>query len=114
MLRVIAMGHAICDDCKQAMDPGVGCTLTHVGKTENGPWTKRVLVGEPGDFGLGLEGVCHDCNAGPGQVHHAGCDGERCPSCGAQMLMCWGESDEFGGCGWEYGAILAPVSAGES
>jgi hypothetical protein len=87
------------------MNPGVGCVPTHVAKREGGPYTERVKVGGPGDWG----GPCHDCNAGDGQVHHDGCDAERCPGCGGQMIGCFGDPDEeflpgqrMGGCGWQY------------
>lgn len=93
---------ATCEDCGRAMDPNVGCTLTHVSKTKSGKSVKRVFYGEEADdWGAG-ERPCHDCNAGAGQPHHAGCDVERCPSCGNQMLQCLGPPDEFGGCGWLY------------
>ena len=34
------------------------------------------------------DGRCHDCNALPGGFHHPGCDMERCPSCGGQLISC--------------------------
>jgi hypothetical protein len=31
---------------------------------------------------------CHDCNVAPGGYHHPGCDMERCPRCGGQLISC--------------------------
>ncbi len=31
---------------------------------------------------------CHDCGVEPGQVHVHGCDVERCPVCGYQLIGC--------------------------
>ena len=31
---------------------------------------------------------CHDCNVLKGQSHHVGCDMERCPNCGEQLISC--------------------------
>jgi hypothetical protein len=33
-------------------------------------------------------GRCHDCNIKHGGYHHPGCDVERCPKCGGQLISC--------------------------
>ena len=33
-------------------------------------------------------GICHDCGAVEGQYHYFGCDMERCPFCGHQLISC--------------------------
>ena len=120
-------GFATCETCNQPMNPGTSCTPTHVAKVEGGPYTKRVFVGEGADWG----GPCHDCNAHDGQVHHDGCDAERCPGCGGQMMGCLGDltglADELeankgdehadliaavlgASCGWQYLATNPPAT----
>lgn len=71
---------AICEWCGQDMRTATGCT------------TKTVLFPDgvimasipyDGDFE-----VCHDCKATLGECHHPGCDMERCPRCGGQLISC--------------------------
>lgn len=38
--------------------------------------------------------TCHDCGIVRGGVHHPGCDMERCPRCGGQLIGCGCLSDE--------------------
>lgn len=39
-------------------------------------------------YQLYATGRCHDCNIENGGVHHPGCNAERCPKCGGQLISC--------------------------
>jgi len=81
--------NAICKDCGQKMDVGNSCTIEHI--KLNGKVYERIPYGVEGFYGE----VCHDCNVKIGQIHHFGCDVERCPKCGGQLISCsCGESSE--------------------
>ena len=38
--------------------------------------------------GVGVLVICHDCAVAEGEIHKFGCDMERCPFCGRQLISC--------------------------
>lgn len=78
---------AICQVCKRDMLKTDGCDQHPI--VVRGQTYSPVKVGGTGDFFEGEEDVrCGDCNAKYGHSHHAGCDCERCPVCGGQLIAC--------------------------
>lgn len=49
---------------------------------------------------------CHDCDALEGELHQYGCDMERCPFCGNQLISC--------GCCYEILGLYDSISYGSS
>lgn len=80
--------YATCSGCGKEMRPGNGCDCSVI--TLGGKDYTRIKAGDDRDFDadMGAGDFCHDCNAGLGQYHHGGCDAERCPSCGGQLISC--------------------------
>ncbi len=74
---------AICSVCKKEMTiDKSGCIFPQIkidGKTYKRDTTYF-------DFNE----VCHDCGIEnkEGNIHHFGCDMERCPKCGGQLIFC--------------------------
>ena len=76
---------SVCEWCDQEMEDRVGCTGNLTVDFPDG----ESLPSMPNDGSLNDEsGVCHDCGAPVGQAHHPGCDAERCPRCGGQLIGC--------------------------
>ena len=82
-----------CKYCNQDMSRAEGCIKVPI--RHNGKDYDPIKVGDPGDwnFGQPVNTRCGDCGALMGHYHHPGCDIERCPVCGGQLLSC-GCADE--------------------
>jgi len=70
----------ICKDCNLEMsdDQTVSCTLKTIGEYNR----------DTEYFDKNIR--CHDCHIvnEKGNYHHLGCDMERCPKCGDQLISC--------------------------
>ena len=82
---------AKCEDCQGYMLEAKGCNKAYM--KMKGKWYKRDL-----GFWQDTGDRCHDCGAISGNIHHFGCDVERCPKCKNQLLSCecWDENTAFG------------------
>ena len=77
-----------CRLCKGDMSSVDGCKPSLF--TVGGKKYNRVKVGAKDDFyeDGDADSRCTDCGAKHGFYHHVGCDCERCPICGGQLLTC--------------------------
>ena len=72
----------VCLDCGQEMLDAESCTLKTL--EISGEVYSRDTEYYDTNF------RCHDCKIAnrPGNIHHLGCDIERCPCCGGQIISC--------------------------
>lgn len=76
---------AICEYCGKEMLDNVGCSCEKI--EYDLIMYNRIKAGDKNDWVRPGE-VCHDCGAPYGTYHHPGCDMERCPRCGHQLISC--------------------------
>ena len=71
-----------CEDCNKNMTGSVTCTLRYIQLGDE--FFERNTVY------FDVNKKCHDCGIinKDGNIHHYGCDMERCPRCEGQMLSC--------------------------
>jgi hypothetical protein len=84
---------AMCNFCKRNMSETKGCD--HIPIIINGKEYEPIKVGAKGDFYENEKNAnCTDCGSKYGNYHHPGCDYEKCPVCGLQLISCGCLDDE--------------------
>ncbi len=73
-----------CDDCGQEMKTAIHCSKMFSGIVLNEKKYKRDTTY------YDVNHNCHDCGIynNAGNLHHYGCDIERCPRCKGQLISC--------------------------
>ena len=76
-------GYATCGYCGRKMHKGCKRHWYII----DGKEYEAIKYGDPMErLPADVSETCHDCGAHIGEYHHPGCDMERCPKCGGQMI----------------------------
>ena len=89
---------SICTWCNEDMSKVSTCRGNDFVEIDGVKWPSipyiNSFVFPPGEHGASsvivgeLSDRCHDCNVQLAAKHHPGCDMERCPKCGGQLISC--------------------------
>lgn len=74
---------ANCEYCGREMD---GCGCDKHWYFIDGEMYEAIKFGDPMEQLPPDIEICHDCGVHLGEYHHTGCDMERCPKCGSQLI----------------------------
>lgn len=83
---------ALCHWCELEMTTAASCSVAELHR--GGVPIAMVRFGEERPKWRGA--TCGDCGVHRGGLHHLGCDVQRCPVCGGQMMSCGCRFDEDG------------------